>query len=58
MKGNVMLTPRGAPPISGTFEILGDMLHVSYQGQARAVRIDGGDVDFLAQALLRDLWLC
>ncbi|AGT11220.1 hypothetical protein [Paracoccus aminophilus] len=57
MQGSVILTPRGTAPISGRFEIVGNMLHVSYEGQARAVRIDGADVDFLAQALLRDLWL-
>lgn len=55
MSGQVMLTHRHAAPISGHYQILGNSLRVDYQDRHRIVRIDGADVDMLAQSLLRDL---
>lgn len=57
MKGTVTITGRKGALVSGEYEITGDRLRVIYDGQERLVRIDGGQVDHLAQALLRDLWL-
>lgn len=57
MKGTVTITGRKGALVSGEYEISGDRLRVFYDGQERLVRIDGGQVDHLAQALLRDLWL-
>ncbi|GLK64205.1 MULTISPECIES: hypothetical protein [Paracoccus] len=57
MKGTVILTGRNGALVSGEYEVSGDTLRVSYGGNEREVRIDGGSVDHLAQALLRDLWL-
>ncbi|QRZ15268.1 hypothetical protein JWJ88_20345 [Paracoccus methylovorus] len=57
MKDTVTLTGRKGALVSGEYEIVGDTLRVSYAGHERCVRIDGGSVDHLAQALLRDLWL-
>ena len=55
MSGQVLLTRRHADPVAGQFRILGNSLRVDYQGRHRIVRIDGHDVDMLAQSLLRDL---
>lgn len=57
MKGTVTITGRNGALVSGEYEVTGDRLRVCYDGQERLVRIDGGQVDHLAQALLRDLWL-
>lgn len=57
MKGTVTLTSRKGALVSGQYEVVGDIIRVSYDGHERSVRIDGGSVDHLAQSLLRDLWL-
>ncbi len=57
MKGTVTITGRRGALVSGEYEVTGDRLRVSYDGQERQIRIDAGQVDHLAQALLRDLWL-
>ncbi|UXU76546.1 MULTISPECIES: hypothetical protein [unclassified Paracoccus (in: a-proteobacteria)] len=57
MKGTVTLISRRGALVSGEYEVVGDMIRVFYGGHQRAARLDGGSVDHLAQALLRDLWL-
>lgn len=57
MMDTVTITGRKGALVSGLYEVTGDRLRVIYDGQERLVRIDSGEVDHLAQALLRDLWL-
>ncbi|CAM3270635.1 hypothetical protein SAMN04488021_10795 [Paracoccus aminovorans] len=57
MKGTVTITGRNGALVSGEYEVTGDRLRVVYEGQERLARIDAWQVDHLAEALLRDLWL-
>ncbi|WP_347265806.1 hypothetical protein [Paracoccus sp. (in: a-proteobacteria)] len=57
MKDIVTLDSRKGTLATGEYEVVGDIIRVSYAGHERVVRIDGAPVAHLAQALLRDLWL-